>query len=128
VKIFHSAFFIPLKGGDKMNVGENIFTWFQTQAQYFYYIACIAAIIYLFVNKKIAELIGFVVLAAIAAIVIFNPMGAKDFFVSLGDMAIGNAYSGATTFRTDYFSSMAIWNTYYGGMTIGTGYFNSMLI
>lgn len=72
-----------------MNFGQNLLTWFSTQAQSLVLLGIVVVGLVLLFKREFSKLIGFVFVALIAVVAVYNPMGIKDMLLSLGNQIIG---------------------------------------
>ena len=72
-----------------MNFGQNLYTWFLTNAQSLVLMAIVVIGLYLGFKREFSKLIGFLVVALIAVGVVFNAAGVKDVLLQLFNNIIG---------------------------------------
>lgn len=72
-----------------MNFGQNLYTWFLTNAQSLVLMAIVVIGLYLGFKREFSKLIGFLVVALIAAGLVFNAAGVKDVLLQLFNNIIG---------------------------------------
>lgn len=72
-----------------MNFGENLYTWFLSNAQSLVLLAIIVIGLYLGFKREFSKLIGFLIIALVAVGLVFNAMGVKDVLLSLFNRIIG---------------------------------------
>lgn len=72
-----------------MNFGQNIFTWFQGNAQPLVLVAIIIIGLYLGFKREFTKLIGFIIIAIIAVGLVFNPGGVQGIFLNLFNRVFG---------------------------------------
>ena len=72
-----------------MNFGQNLYTWFSTNAQGLVWVAVAAIGVYLGFKRKFTELIGFLVVAVIAVGLVFNTAGVTDLLLELFNQITG---------------------------------------
>lgn len=77
-----------------MNFGSNLFNWFISNAQNLLLVGLAVFGIYLILKKETSKLIGFVIIAIVAVLLIFNTTGVKDVLLSLGNNIIGATTEG----------------------------------
>lgn len=66
-----------------MNFGQNLYTWFLTNAQSLVLMAIVVIGLYLGFKREFSKLIGFLVVALIAVGLVFNAAGVKDVLLQL---------------------------------------------
>ena len=69
-----------------MNFGQNLYTWFLSNAQS---LVLMAIGIYLGFKREFSKLIGFLVVALVAVGLVFNAGGVKDVLLELFNKIIG---------------------------------------
>ena len=74
---------------NKMNFGQNLYTWFLSNAQSLVLMAIVVIGIYLGFKREFSKLIGFLVVALIAVGLVFNAGGVKDVLLELFNKIIG---------------------------------------
>jgi multisubunit Na+/H+ antiporter MnhC subunit len=74
-----------------MNFGQNFLDWLSSNAQPLVLAAFVVMGLYLIYKREITKLIGFVILAIIVAVMVFNPSGFKDVMLSIGNKVFGAA-------------------------------------
>ena len=72
-----------------MNFGQNLYTWFLTNAQSLVLMAIVVIGLYLGFKREFSKLIGFLVVALIAVGLGFNAAGVKDVLLQLFNNIIG---------------------------------------
>lgn len=73
-------------------MGQNLLTWLQGEAQPLVAVALIiGAVIFIF-KKETAKLVGFFILAAIVAVVVWNPMGILDVLRGITGNVVGVSF------------------------------------
>ena len=72
-----------------MNFGQNIFTWFQGNAQPLVLTAIAIIGLYLAFKREFTKLIGFIIIAIIAVGLVFNPGGVQGIFLNLFNRVFG---------------------------------------
>ena len=72
-----------------MNFGQNLYTWFLTDAQSLVLMAIVVIGLYLGFKREFSKLIGFLVVALIAVGLVFNAAGVKDVLLQLFNNIIG---------------------------------------
>ena len=75
-----------------MNFGQNFYNWFSSNAQPVVIVGIIIVGLVLLFQRKVVELLAFVVVAVIAVGLVFNPTGAKDAMLNVFNTVIGNGY------------------------------------
>lgn len=73
-----------------MNFGANLYKIFLTNAQYLLLMALAAIGLYLGFKREFSKLIGFLVIAVIAILLVFNTSGIKDVLLQIGNTIIGS--------------------------------------
>ena len=74
---------------NNMNFGQNLYTWFLSNAQSLVLMAIVVIGIYLGFKREFSKLIGFLVVALIAVGLVFNAGGVKDVLLELFNKIIG---------------------------------------
>ena len=72
-----------------MNFGQNLYTWFLTNAQSLVLMVIVVIGLYLGFKREFSKLIGFLVVALIAVGLVFNAAGVKDVLLQLFNNIIG---------------------------------------
>ena len=72
-----------------MNFGQNLYTWFLTNAQSLVLMAIVVIGLSLGFKREFSKLIGFLVVALIAVGLVFNAAGVKDVLLQLFNNIIG---------------------------------------
>jgi multisubunit Na+/H+ antiporter MnhC subunit len=72
-----------------MNFGTNLYDWFKTNAQQLVYIAIVVIGLYLGFKREITKLIGFLVVAVVVVLLVFNTAGVQKFLLELGNKILG---------------------------------------
>ena len=72
-----------------MNFGQNLYTWFLTNAQSLVLMAIVVIGLYLGFKREFSKLIGCLVVALIAVGLVFNAAGVKDVLLQLFNNIIG---------------------------------------
>lgn len=72
-----------------MNIGQNFYDWFLTQAQPIVLVGLAVIGIYLIYKREFTKLIGFVLVAVIAVGLVFNPFGVKDVLLAVFNRIVG---------------------------------------
>ena len=72
-----------------MNFGQNLYTWFLSNAQSLVLMAIVVIGIYLGFKREFSKLIGFLVVALVAVGLVFNAGGVKDVLLELFNKIIG---------------------------------------
>lgn len=72
-----------------MNIGQNLQTWFASQAQPIVLIGLAVIGIYLLFKREFTKLVPFAIVAIIAVVLVFNPSGFKDVLLALGNKIFG---------------------------------------
>ena len=73
-----------------MNFGTNLYNWFLSNAQSLVLVAIVFIGVYLGFKREFSKLIGFLVIAVIAVLLVFNTGGVKDLLLELGNKIIGS--------------------------------------
>ena len=73
-----------------MNFGTNLYNWFLSNAQSLVLVAIVFIGVYLGFKREFSKLIGFLVIAVIAVLLVFNTGGVKDLLLQLGNKIIGS--------------------------------------
>lgn len=79
---------------EKMNFGQNAYNWFTAQAQPLVIILLIIVGLVLLWQRKLAEGIGFCIVAVIAIGLVWNPYGAKDALLNVFNSIFGGVTFG----------------------------------
>lgn len=72
-----------------MNFGQNLFTWFSSNAQPLVLVSIIVIGLYLGFKREFTKLIGFLIVAVIAVGLVFNAEGAKNLLLNLFNTITG---------------------------------------
>lgn len=72
-----------------MNFGENLYTWFLSNAQSLVLVAIVVIGLYLAFKREFSKLIGFLIIASIAVGLVFNAAGVKDVLLNLFNKIVG---------------------------------------
>lgn len=73
-----------------MNFGQNLYTWFLSNAESLVLMAIVVIGIYLGFKREFSKLISFLIIAAIAVGLVFNAAGVKDVLLNLFNRVIGS--------------------------------------
>ncbi|WP_415331895.1 hypothetical protein [Clostridium perfringens] len=73
-----------------MNFGQNLYTWFLSNAQSLVLMAIVIIGVYLGFKREFSKLIGFLIVALIAVGLVFNATGVKDILLKLFNQIIGS--------------------------------------
>lgn len=73
-----------------MNFGANLYKLFLTNAQYLVLLAIAAIGAYLGFKRETSKLIGFLIVAVIAVLLVFNTDGVKNVLLLIGNTIIGS--------------------------------------
>lgn len=73
-----------------MNFGTNLYSWFLSNAQSLVLVAIVFIGVYLGFKREFSKLMGFLVIAVIAVLLVFNTGGVKDLLLNLGNKIIGS--------------------------------------
>ncbi len=79
-----------------MNFGTNLLNWFTGNAQALVIVAIIVIGLYLAFKREFTKLLGFGIIAIIAVVLVFNPTGVKDLFLTFGNKILGLSSSSDT--------------------------------
>lgn len=72
-----------------MNIGQNLQTWFASQAQPIVLIGLAVIGIWLLFKREFTKLVPFAIVAIIAVVLVFNPTGFKDVLLAVGNKIFG---------------------------------------
>lgn len=72
-----------------MNFGQNLYTWFLSNAQSLVLLAIVIIGLYLAFKREFSKLIGFLIISVIAVGLVFNAAGVKDLLLELFNKIIG---------------------------------------
>lgn len=72
-----------------MNFGQNLYTWFLSNAQSLVLLAIVIIGLYLTFKREFSKLIGFLIISVIAVGLVFNAAGVKDLLLELFNKIIG---------------------------------------
>lgn len=72
-----------------MNIGQNLYNWFISNAQSLVLVAIAIIGVWLGFKREFTKLIGFVIIALIAVGLVFNTGGVKDLLLSLFNTIMG---------------------------------------
>lgn len=72
-----------------MNFGQNLYSWFLSNAQSLVLMAIVIIGVYLGFKREFSKLIGFLIVALIAVGLVFNAGGVKDILLKLFNQIIG---------------------------------------
>ena len=72
-----------------MNFGQNLYTWFLSNAQSLVLMAIVIIGVYLGFKREFSKLIGFLVVALISVGLVFNANGVKTILLELFNKIIG---------------------------------------
>lgn len=72
-----------------MNFGQNLYNWFTAQAQPIVIVLLVVVGLIFLWQRKLAEGIGFLLVAILAIGLVFNPYGAKDALLNIFNTVIG---------------------------------------
>lgn len=79
--------FIFIKG--VVIMGQNLLEWFQQQAQPLVLIGIMAVGVFFIFKRETSKLLGFVIIAVAAVLLVFNVTGVKDILLALGNQVLG---------------------------------------
>ncbi|EGO5016454.1 hypothetical protein ACJX4N_002494 [Enterococcus faecalis] len=72
-----------------MNFGQNLYTWFLSNAQSLVLMAIVVIGLFLGFKREFSKLIGFLVIALIAVGLVFNASGVKEVLLNLFNTIVG---------------------------------------
>lgn len=72
-----------------MNFGQNLYTWFLSNAQSLVLLAIVIIGLYLAFKREFSKLIGFLIISVISVGLVFNAAGVKDLLLELFNKIIG---------------------------------------
>ncbi|AXU26422.1 putative membrane protein [Clostridioides difficile CD149] len=72
-----------------MNFGQNLYSWFLSNAQSLVLMAIVIIGVYLGFKREFSKLIGFLVVSLIAVGLVFNAAGVKDILLKLFNQIMG---------------------------------------
>ncbi len=72
-----------------MNFGQNLYTWFLSNAQSLVLLAIVIIGLYLAFKREFSKLIGFLIISVVAVGLVFNAAGVKDLLLELFNKIIG---------------------------------------
>ena len=72
-----------------MNFGQNFYNWLLGNAQPLILAAIVIIAIYLAYKREMTKMIGFLVIAVIVVVMVFNTAGVKDLLLELGNKILG---------------------------------------
>lgn len=73
-----------------MDFGTNLFNWFLTNAQPLVLLALAVIGLFLIFKRESSKLIGFLILGAIAVVLVFNTTGVKDVLLGIANKVLGS--------------------------------------
>lgn len=76
-----------------MNFGQNFYTWLSSNAQPLVWAAIVIMGLYLGFKREITKMIGFLIVAIIVAVMVFNTTGFQTVLLDLGNKLLGSAAS-----------------------------------
>jgi hypothetical protein len=71
-------------------IGENIYNWLIGEARYIVMIGLAIFGLFFLFKRESSKLIGFILLAAVAILFVFNATGVIDFLLGVGNTALGS--------------------------------------
>lgn len=80
---------MELESEEKMNFGQNLYTWFLSNAQSLVLMAIVVIGLFLGFKREFSKLIGFLVIALIAVGLVFNASGVKEVLLNLFNTIVG---------------------------------------
>lgn len=80
---------MELESEGKMNFGQNLYTWFLSNAQSLVLMAIVVIGLFLGFKREFSKLIGFLVIALIAVGLVFNASGVKEVLLNLFNTIVG---------------------------------------
>jgi len=72
-----------------MNFGQNLFTWFLTNAQPIVLLGLVIIGVILILKREMTKMIGFLIFAVIAVLLVFNTNGVQRVLLELGNRILG---------------------------------------
>ncbi|GAA0115055.1 hypothetical protein [Clostridium senegalense] len=72
-----------------MNFGQNLYSWFLSNAQSLVLMAIVIIGVYLGFKREFSKLIGFLVVSLIAVGLVFDAAGVKDILLKLFNQIMG---------------------------------------
>ena len=72
-----------------MNFGQNLFSWFTSNAQSLVLMAIAVIGVFLGFKREFSKLIGFLIIALFAVGLVFNTSGVKDVLLNLFNKVVG---------------------------------------
>lgn len=73
-----------------MNFGQNLYTWFLSNAQSLVLMSIVVIGIFLGFKREFSKLISFLIVALIAVGLVFNAAGVKDVLLNIFNKIIGS--------------------------------------
>ena len=72
-----------------MNFGQNFYDWLLGNAQPLILAAIVIIAIYLGYKRELTKMIGFLVIAIVVVVMVYNTAGVKDLLLELGNKILG---------------------------------------
>lgn len=73
-----------------MNFGQNLYNWFLTNAQPLVLLGLVVIGLILILKREMSKLVGFLVVAALAVGLVFNPSGIQKVLLELVNRVLGS--------------------------------------
>lgn len=73
-----------------MNLGANLYKLVMTNAQYLVLVALVVMGVYFGFKREFSKMIGFLIVAAVAVLFVFNTAGVKDVLLQVANTIIGS--------------------------------------
>ncbi len=73
-----------------MNLGANLNKLVMTNAQYLVLVALVVMGVYFGFKREFSKMIGFLIVAAVAVLFVFNTAGVKDVLLQVANTIIGS--------------------------------------
>lgn len=73
-----------------MNFGANLYNLVMTNAQYLVLVALVIMGVYFGFKREFSKMIGFLIVAAVAVLLVFNTAGVKDILLQIANTIIGS--------------------------------------
>lgn len=77
-----------------MNFGQNFYDWLLGNAQPLILAAIVIIAIYLAYKREFTKMIGFLVIATVVVVIVYNTAGVKDLLLELGNQILGTGGKG----------------------------------
>ncbi len=72
-----------------MNIGTNFYTWLSSQAQPLVWGAIIIMALWLAYKREFTKMVGFLVIAIIVVVMVFNTAGFQGILLDIGNKILG---------------------------------------